>query len=249
MAVYKGTVSVAQVTSDVESLQALTADPRDGTTPFPGTWSMNTFPPDLLAIPKQLSEIGRSMEAFEYLAKHIPTDSFKPPITKEEVADLYAKLGRDFVIRRQFTRAESALKYALKVNVIDVQARMGLAEVLLVQKKQADAVEQYREILKLANRQPMTLNNLAWILATTKDESVRSPAEAVTFAERLCEVTGRAEPVSLDTLSVALAADGQFEKATETIQSAITLAKDTGKPTDRMEKRLELFQRSQAYTE
>ncbi len=249
MAVYKGTVSAAQVESDVQQLQELSADPRDGTIPFAGKWSMNTFPVDLMAIPTRLADIGRSVEAFEYLVENVPTDSFEPPITRESLSDAYAKLGREFVQKRQMASAESALKYALKVNAIDVQARMGLAEVLLLQKKYGEAVGQYREILKLADRQPMTLNNLAWILATSEDESIRSPAEAMTFAERLCEVTGRAEPVSLDTLSVALAANGQFEKAVTTLEAAISLAKDAGKPIDRMEKRLELFRNNRTYTE
>ena len=65
----------------------------------------------------------------------------------------------------------------------------------------------------------------------------------------LNETTRHAEPVSLDTLSVALAANGDYERAITTLKKAIVLVKRTGKPTAKMEARLKLFHAGRPYLE
>jgi len=247
--VYKGRVTAEQVVADGRRLQQVTADPRDGATPYPGRWAMNPFPQDLMAVPKQLLKIGRDLEAFDYLVRHVPRSRFEPPITPEILSSAYLLLGRRFLERRMLPQAEAALKYALEVNGQNLQARMGLADLMLLQRRAADAIAEYRRILQTDDSQPMTLNNLAWMLASTADESLRSPKEAVTLANRLCELTPHAEPTSLDTLAVALAADGQFDEAIATCQKAITIATQLGRPTERMDARLELFKQNQPYRE
>ena len=249
MVVYKGQVNATQVIADAKHLQAITLDPRDGTTPLPGKWAMNAFPPDLMALPNQLMKIGRDADALDYLTEHIPTTAPNPPITTEILSDTYLSLGLRFMDSRNVHNAQIAFEYAVKADETSWRAQMGLADILLGQRKTSDAVRHYREILELAENQPMTLNNLAWLLATTADESVRSPAEALQLAEKLCELTKHSEPSSLDTLSVALAANGQFDKAVETLQQALELAKKIGKPTEKMQGRLELYKRGKSYRE
>ena len=249
MVVYKGAVSAETVIQDISHLDQLTADPRDAAVPFPGLWAMNAFPPDLMAIPSGLRAIGRTTEALNYMLAHVPTRNFQPPITAAEIVEAYMSLGRDFVDKNRHDEAERALLQALKITPQTTQARLALGEIYLVKKRVVDAVTQYRAILRHVPDQPMSLNNLAWILATSKDGAVRSPAEAVTFAERLCERTNYGEPVSLDTLAVALAADGQFTKAVETIKKAIVIGRRVKKSTARMEARLKLFEAGHAYSE
>ena len=79
----------------------------------------------------------------------------------------------------------------------------------------------YRSALSLVPNLPKALNNLAWILATHPDLEVRNGAEAVKFAERLCELSKHQSPVGLDTLATAYAEAGRFSDAVSTAQKAI----------------------------
>ena len=241
MAVYKGNVRAAQVIADVSSLDRTVSDPRDVAIPFPGRWAMNAFPPDFMAIATGLISIGRTQESLDYLVNHIPTQGFQAPITAEQLTDAYMDIARDLSQRGVHADAERALRQALKVDEKFVQAHMALGELLLLTGRVAEAVGRYRTVLAMEPRQPMSLNNLAWLLASCADASLRNPDEAVRLAERLCQLTNFREPLSLDTLSVAYASDGQFDRAVEVVEKAIQLAKPRGISTKNMEARLGLF--------
>lgn len=92
------------------------------------------------------------------------------------------------------------------------------------QHKTAEAIANYREALRLAPDYAEAQNNLAWLLATAKDTSLRKPEEAVTMAKRACEITGSRNFSTFDTLAAAYAAAGQFAQAVETAQKAQTMA-------------------------
>ena len=128
-------------------------------------------------------------------------------------------------------------------------ARMALGEIYLLRKRRPEALQQYRAVTDVAPQHPMALNNLAWLLATLPQADARKPQEAVALAERLCEMTSYSEPLSLDTLSVALAANEQFERAIEHLEKAIVLAERSGISTERMQSRLRLFRAGKPYVE
>jgi len=66
-------------------------------------------------------------------------------------------------------------------------------------------------------------NNLAWILATSENSSIRNGPNAVFFGEKAVAATHSKKPATLDTLAAAYAEAGQFEKAVKTEQKAIAL--------------------------
>ena len=247
--VYKGAVGVEQIVADIAHFEKPVADPRDHAIPFSGSWAMNTFEPDLMAIATSLIQIGRADEALSYMLTHIPNKDFPLPITRESLTEAYLDLGRTFLGRREVDKAQRAALQALKVNPYSDKTRLALGELALIQNRKSEAVKHYREVIRNSPRQPMALNNLAWILATSRDETLRSPGDAITYAESLCSLTNYEEPVSLDTYSVALASDGQFERAIEILNSALKFAKQVGKSTDRMEARLKLFRDGKPYRE
>src|SRR6185369_18017737 len=72
------------------------------------------------------------------------------------------------------------------------------------------------------------LNNLAWILATDPDETLRNGAEAVRHAEHACELTGRQQAIFLGTLAAAYAEANRFPEAVTTAEQAVKLATATG---------------------
>lgn len=67
-------------------------------------------------------------------------------------------------------------------------------------------------------------NAIAWELATSRHDALLNPKAAVTAAEDACDLTSHQQPDYLDTLAAAYAAKGEFEKAVETQQKALTQA-------------------------
>jgi Flp pilus assembly protein TadD len=95
------------------------------------------------------------------------------------------------------------------------------------------------------------LNNLAWLLATCGDGSVRNGQRALELAERANRLAGGQDVRVLDTLAAAYAEAGRFEEAVRTVQAAIQLASATGRTESarRMQERLRLYQAGQPYRE
>ena len=134
----------------------------------------------------------------------------------------------------------------------NAQAHDELAESLAQQGLTTDAILHYRRALQLRPNWLSPLNNLAWILATSADDKLRDPAEAVRLAERASqESAGQPSPGVLDTLAAAYAAANQFDKAIRTAQRAIQIAKAGGKTklVDQLADRLKLYQQGQPYHE
>ncbi len=94
--------------------------------------------------------------------------------------------------------------------------------------REAEAVESYREALRLGDRSVQVLNNLAWLLVSARDPQLRMSAEAVALAREAVEATDAGEPSVLDTLAAALDAAGRRGEAREIAQRALELAEQRG---------------------
>ncbi len=107
--------------------------------------------------------------------------------------------------------------------------------------------------LEAANRlqpsDPTTLNDLAWLLATSPNGRLRNGRRAVMFAQKSCTLTNWSNAFSIDTLAAAYAAAGDFSQAVKFQQRAI----DALGPKDRaiqlpgMKSRLQLYSSRRAY--
>ena len=148
---------------------------------------------------------------------------------------------------------ESAIKELEKANALRPTAlayhNTGNAYIRLGQLKKA--IKEYRAAVKLDNRFSPSLNNLAWLLATSTDASLRNGQDAVRFAEQLCEDPQNRTMENLDTLAAASAEAGQFGDAVTTIIEAIRKAKAAGdlQQSRLMEKRLVLYKQQKPYRE
>ena len=84
-----------------------------------------------------------------------------------------------------------------------------------------------REAARLRPDWPPPLNALAWLLATHPDSDARNGAEAVNLARRACELTSFQNASYLDVFAAALAETGDYQKAAEAVQKALTLETST----------------------
>jgi len=103
----------------------------------------------------------------------------------------------------------------------------------------AGALDHFREAAHLKPNWPVPLNDAARIMATHPDPKVRNAGEAIRFAERAAELTDYQNVSVLDTLAVACARAGNFDRAVATIQTAIGLASTAR--ADHLREQLELY--------
>jgi tetratricopeptide (TPR) repeat protein len=106
------------------------------------------------------------------------------------------------------------------------------------------AVADWRRSLQVKPDEPSVQNNLAWLLATTPDASLRDGTQAVALAEKANQGNGGGNPAVLHTLAAAYAEAGRFEDATATARRAQELAvaqKNSGL-TAMLENEIKLYQ-------
>ena len=92
-----------------------------------------------------------------------------------------------------------------------------------------EAIEQYERAVALAPEDPHSRNNLAWILATSSDGSIRDGAKAIGFAEQAAALSGGRDPQFLRTLGAAYAETGRFTEAVSAARQAVAIANMQGK--------------------
>lgn len=105
-----------------------------------------------------------------------------------------------------------------------MEARYGLGAALLMTGHAAQGLAQWRQVLRQAPDNLQTLNDTAWVLATSSDAALRNGTEAVTLASHAVALTSGRQPTLLSTLAAAYAETGQFAKALELQNRAIDLA-------------------------
>jgi len=124
-------------------------------------------------------------------------------------------------------RADEAIAHfqqALKLQPNLAEAHNGLANALLQKGRVAEAIMHYQAAVAAVPNHPYLLNNLAWVLATCPDASIRDGARAVQLAQQAEQLSGGKDPALLGTLAAAYAETGQFTNAVATARSALELA-------------------------
>jgi len=144
---------------------------------------------------------------------------------------------KDAEIRRSYAaalaeqgRQEDAVtqfREALRLRP-DTETRLQLATLFVQSGKPREAVAEYCEVLVSRPDLPEALNNVAWLLATCADATVRNGAEAVRLAERAYRLSGNAQPRELGTLAAAYAEAGRFPEAVAAAQKAVDAARAGG---------------------
>jgi len=195
-----------------------------------------------LELIRALRLLGRSSDAAEHL-EIILADKRDDPENLAALATLQIEL-------RQTDEAIKLLRESLELRDNGV-AHYHLARALLSKHQLEAAVIHYRHAIRVRPDWIPPMNDLAWILATFHDESIRNGVEAVEIAEEVCRLAADPgpSPSLLSTLAVAHAEAGQFEAAIAQAQRALELARKVHD--DAMAKklahRIELFESRKPY--
>jgi tetratricopeptide (TPR) repeat protein len=166
-------------------------------------------------------------------------------------AETHRNLAAILQMQDQFEDAIAHYREASELDTNDVATSWNLASILHSLGRLREAAGQDQYTLRLKPDHVPSLNDLAWILATTSDSSLQNPVEAASLARRACELTASKEPDLLDTLAAAFASGGHFDAATNVARQAILLAKAAGEGelAAEIDERLQLYQAAKPYIE
>jgi tetratricopeptide (TPR) repeat protein len=130
---------------------------------------------------------------------------------------------------------EAIVEYqkVLQMHPESADAHANLGSAWLAKRRVRDAIAEYTKALQISPENLAALSNLAWLLATSSDSSLRNGSEAVRLAERADSTSSRSEthPTVLRILAAAYAEAGQFAEAKETAQHALEAANIQGNTT------------------
>jgi tetratricopeptide (TPR) repeat protein len=161
-------------------------------------------------------ELGRIEEAKKYLSEALRLNPDHP--------DALNNLGSALLISRDIEGAIGIFKHAIAVDSSKIEPYVNLAHIYTAKRNISEAIYYYRQAVRLNPQAPDLSNDLAWLLATTDDKTLRNPEEALTLALRACEITNRQNPAFLDTLAMAYASAGRYEDAIRAEEEALNIA-------------------------
>jgi Flp pilus assembly protein TadD len=113
-----------------------------------------------------------------------------------------------------------------------------------------EAKKSLEQAVHLQPSDPTTLNDLAWMLATSKDPRVRDGRRAVSIATKACTLSNWKNAFSIDTLAAACAQAGRFADAVKYQQLAISRLEPDDRKAQQsgMEQRLQQYSSGQTFT-
>ncbi len=144
-------------------------------------------------------------------------------------ADAYYNRGNALFAEGRIDEAMADWEKTLQIQPNDADAHTCIGNALLRKGSLKEAIAHYEKALALAPGDPHSRNNIAWVLATSSDGSIRDGVKAVEFAQEAVQLSSGTDPNFVRTLAAAYAESSRFSEAIAAAQQAITIAAMQGK--------------------
>jgi tetratricopeptide (TPR) repeat protein len=164
-------------------------------------------------------------------------------------AEAYFNLGAVLERNGQIDQAAAAYVKASTIDPSYADANLALGLIYAQRGEQAAAIDRFRRVLRVKPDSVPAETQLAWLLATSPNASSDDHRTALATAERLAATTSDQDASVLDVLAAALAANGQFDRAAETVERTLMLLGTAGDPgaLAAARERLALYRSGKAY--
>jgi Tfp pilus assembly protein PilF len=164
----------------------------------------------------RLLQIGRVDEAVEHFQKAL---ALQP-----ESANFHNGLGNALLQKGRMDEAAIQYQEALALQSKSADAYNNLGNAFRRKGMAAEAMAYYQKAIELQPQFIPAQINLAWMLATWPEPSVRNGDKAVALAEQADQFSKDKDPLILRTLAAAYAEAGRFPEAVLTAKQALVLA-------------------------
>jgi tetratricopeptide (TPR) repeat protein len=162
-----------------------------------------------------------------------------------EYAPALNNLGAILFRQGKLAEAERLLSAAVRIDPANAEARDNLARLLRDSGRASAAIGHFTEAVRLRPDWAVPHIELAWLLATARDASLRDPKKAIELATRGADLSSQDDPTVLDVLAAAYAAGGDFERAIAAAQRALALAPPS--EAESVGRRLQLYQQRRPF--
>jgi len=143
---------------------------------------------------------------------------------RPENSPAHENLAKALLQKGQVTDALVHYRKLLELQPDNIEVHNIVGTVLIQQGRIREGVEEWQKVLAIQPDNGNAMSNLAWVFATSPDDSLRDGAQAVQLAERALRISGGRIPVIFRTLAAAYAENGRFSEAIQTAQRGIELA-------------------------
>ncbi len=189
---------------------------------------------------------GRTEEAITHFAKVLQIN----PKDSGALKGAHLNLGTAFLQKRMVDIAIEHFERALQLQP-DYKTYNSLGSAYHRKNRLPEAIAYYEKAITLEPLAASPTNNLAWILATCSDASLRDGARAVQLAQRAERLSGGRDPLIIHTLAAAHAETGGFTEAIQAAQRAMRIAEDQGNSglSAEIEREIDLYKSGLPYRE
>jgi superkiller protein 3 len=165
-----------------------------------------------------------------------------------EHADANNNAGAMLHVMGRLGEATSYYRRAIALRPDNADAHSNLGRLFSAIGQDRAAADEFRKAVSLRPEHASALAGLAWVLATSVDQGVRSPQEAVGAGEQSVALTGNADAAALDALAAAYASAGDFSRAVTAAERAVSAASKAGNAAlaDQIRGRIRSYRQRQA---
>ena len=196
-----------------------------------------------LYLADSLVALGRAEEALPHYREAI---RLQPELLEPRggLAVALLRLGRG-------EEAREVLQQGVRATRKPAQAYFEFSGRLLASGFMDEGFEMARRHLELDPWNPVTMNNVAWIMATSTNAAHRNGEEAARLAQLAVQRSGKAGPSVLATLAAAQAEAGLYRQAVATAERALTAAREQGQTNlvERYQLRLDTYRDGRPWRE
>jgi Tfp pilus assembly protein PilF len=142
----------------------------------------------------------------------------------------HENLAKALLQKGQVADALIHYRKLLQLQPDNIEVHNIVGTVLTQQDRVAEGVEEWEKVLAIQPDNGNAMSNLAWVFATSPDQSLRDGPKAARLAEEALRLSGGRIPILFRTLAAAYAESGEFSKAIQAAQLGIELANSQGNP-------------------
>ena len=132
---------------------------------------------------------------------------------RPDYGDAYYNFGSVLFQQGRIDDAIAQWQNALAIQPNDAAAHTSLGNAFLQKGWPDKAIAHYQKALEIDPREVNARNNMAWVLATSSDASIRNGAMAVSLATQAVEISGGKDAIFYRTLAASYGECGKFADA------------------------------------